>query len=231
MRSVHRHIAAAKETVQDMHLRELNNEREMKQFNKNAFQKAVALEDLGVQKKQACGCCYQKFSLINLPLKVSNKAVVDMRKKFATDEKEVKKEFYIKPVVATKKREMWWIKVDEKLSNLSRCYDDVSVCIYCSQFFKDQDSYRPTFETVQYEERKKHFFEQKRLEKAYWDPLAMSEADKERERIEIEQKAVLKAAELGTDSVSNIDGTDNVSEADSESFDHSGSHNRKRGSK
>ena len=60
---------------------------------------------------------------------------------------------------------MWWIKVDEKLSNLSRCYDDVSVCIYCSQFFKDQDSYRPTFETVQYEERKKHFFEQKRLEK------------------------------------------------------------------
>ena len=109
--------------------------------------------------------------------------------------------------------------------------ENVNLTFKNVQFFKDQDSYRPTFETVQYEERKKHFFEQKRLEKAYWDPLAMSEADKERERIEIEQKAVLKAAELGADSVSNIDGTDNVSEADSESFDHSGSHNRKRGSK
>ncbi len=232
MRSVHRHIAAAKETVQDMHLREINNEREMKQFKRSAFQKAVALEDLGVQKKQACGCCYQMFSLVNLPLKVSNKAVVDMRKKFANDEKEIKKEFYIKPVVETKRKDMWWIKIDEKLSNLSRCYDDVNVCIYCSQFFKDQDSYRPTYETVQYEERKKAYFEQKRLERAYWDPLAMSEADKERQRIEVEQKAVIEAAEMVSDSASVIiDGNDNISEADSESYSHSGSNHKKRESK
>ena len=231
MRSVHRHIAAAKETVQDMHLREVSNEREMKQFKKSAFQKAVALEDLGVQRKQACGCCYQLFSLINLPLKVSNKAVVDMRKKFANDKKEVRKEFYIKPVVETKKKDMWWIKIDEKLSNLSRCYDDVSVCIYCSQFFKDQDSYRPTYETVQYEERKKAYLEQKRMERAYWDPLAMSEADKEKERIQNEQKSVIDAAELCSESVSNMDVADNVSEADSESYSQNGSHLKKRGSK
>ena len=158
MRSVHRHIAVAKETVNDMIIREINNAREMKQFKVTDFEKALQLESLGAKKKIPCACCYQLFSFVNLPLKVSNKAVVDMHKKWSGN--------------ATSG---WWVKIDEKLSNLSRCYDDCSVCLFCSQFFHDQDSYRPSFDKLYYEQRKQAYFQQKRLEKEYWDPLKISE--------------------------------------------------------
>lgn len=189
VRSIRRDIAVAKETISDMKKRELNTQREMKQFRRNDFEKAVELEDLQVKKKIPCGCCYQLFSDVNLPLKVSNKAVVDMRKKFANEDKEVDPAFFIRNVPPSKGKG-WWLKIDYKLSNLSRCYDDVSVCVFCAQFFKDQDSYRPSFETVYYEDRKRAYFEQKALERAHWDPLASSEAHKiETERIELEMKA------------------------------------------
>ena len=48
MRSVHRHIAVAKETIQDMIMREENTAREMKQFKRSDFEKAKEMENLKV---------------------------------------------------------------------------------------------------------------------------------------------------------------------------------------
>jgi hypothetical protein len=144
--------------VNDIKVRELSAAREMKKFEKSDYQRAIEMESLGATKKKECACCYQIFSAVNLPLKVSTKAVVDMRKKWSGNA-----------------QTGWWVKIDKKLSDLSRCYDDVGVCLFCAQFFHDQDSYRPPFETIYYEERKKAHLEQKRLEKEYWDPLKKSE--------------------------------------------------------
>ena len=187
-RSLYRHIAVAKETLKDIVKREKNAERELKQFKRSDFDKSVALEELQVKKKLPCGCCYQMFSDVNLPLKVSNKAVVDMRRKFSNDKMEVDEAFFVKPM-PPRTGKGWWNKIDVMKSNLSRAYDDVSVCAFCSQFFKDQDAYRPSMETVYYEQRKRAYFEQKEREKAYWDPLKLVEEDRiEMERVEEEMK-------------------------------------------
>lgn len=158
MRSLHRLIAVAKENLNDTKVREMSSARELKQFKKSAFERARELEDLKVEHRRPCACCYQMFLPVNLPLKVSTKAVVDMRKKWSNDSKTG-----------------WWVKIDKKLSNISRAYEDVGVCVFCSQFFHDQDAYRPSMETIYQEQRRKVYFEQKRLEKEYWDPLKMSE--------------------------------------------------------
>jgi hypothetical protein len=174
MRSLHRLIAVAKENVHDVKVREMSTARELKQFKKSAFDRARELEDLKVDHRHPCACCYQTFLPVNLPLKVSNKAVVDMRKKWSGDSKIG-----------------WWVKIDKKLSDISRAYDDVSVCVFCSQFFHDQDSYRPSMETLYKEKRKKAYFEQRRLEMEYWDPLKMSE----KARAESEMNAALSSFE------------------------------------
>lgn len=75
-KSIQRDIAVVKVTLKDIVMREIGNEREMKQFKTTDLQKAQTLESLGVTKKMPCGCCQQKFLYCNLPLKVSQKVII-----------------------------------------------------------------------------------------------------------------------------------------------------------
>ena len=56
----------------------------MKQFQVTDLEKAKTAEELGQNKRQECGCCLQVLP-INLPLKVSQKAVLDIRVKWSGD--------------------------------------------------------------------------------------------------------------------------------------------------
>ena len=160
MKSLGRDLAVAEENLGDIIKREVQSEREMRQFKTTIFQKAQVEESLGSRKKVMCGCCMRYYSYVNLPLKVSNKAVVDLRKKWSNGVRG------------------WWSQRDEKLGLMPRCYNDVSVCHFCSQFFMDQEAYRPSMEKLEYEVRKEAFFDTKRKEKEKWDPVRMLEKDR-----------------------------------------------------
>lgn len=66
-------------------------------------------------------------------------------------------------------------------------YDQVLVCLFCSQFFQSQEEYRPSYADILHKERKANrlaFLEQERL---YWDPLLMMDKDKIEEELEKER--------------------------------------------
>ena len=67
-------------------------------------------------------------------------------------------------------------------------YDQVLVCLFCSQFFQDQDEYRPSYaDMVTSERRAAHLMELER-ERQYWDPLMMIDKDKKEEEDEKEKR-------------------------------------------
>ena len=156
---------------------EAEREKEMKRLSQNELHRAQVEESLGSKKKVHCGCCNFLFSHINLTLKVSMKAITDIRKKWMTG----KPNGYADPDGA-------------KVGNVPRCYNEVEVCRFCAQFFRDQTTYRPSFDEIAYEERKAEYFETRRLEKEYWDPLKMCAKDEERRQQENEER--LKAGTL-----------------------------------
>ena len=162
LRSLHRHITVAKETLEDIIMRETGQEREMRRFKRSDLEKAHDEERLGSKKLMKCASCFLLYSYVNLPLKVSNKALVDMRKKWGKD-----------------KPDGWWFSLDEKLSAVPRCYEESWVCLWCSQHFQDCEAYRPSFEKQAYHQKKTAFLENKKREKEYWDPLLMCEKDRE----------------------------------------------------
>lgn len=161
-RSIHRDIAVAKQNLYDTLVLETGQEREMKRLQVTDLQKAHNEESLGSKKKSLCACCLQSYSYVNLPLRIPVKAIIDSRKQWSNG------------------KGGWWDKEDERLSVVPRCYEGVDICRFCAQFFNDQEKYRPSFEAIAYEERKSTFFETKRLETEYWDPLKMCEKDRER---------------------------------------------------
>jgi hypothetical protein len=159
-------------------------------------------EALGSTKKIPCGCCLQKFLYINLPLRVSQKAVTDIRIKWSggltsqtvfggvvddgVDDKKLTKE---------EKAERLLLN-PERLSAIPRCYDQVMVCSFCAQFFYNtQEEYRPSFKKIVYEEKKAVHDEAKRLEKLWWDPLLTMTKYREAEDEMIKAQAEFLAIE------------------------------------
>ena len=84
-RSLERDFKVLKNNLADVQLREEQERREMKQFQVSDLEKAKTAEELGQNKRQECGCCLRKYLPINLPLKVSQKAVLDIRVKWSGD--------------------------------------------------------------------------------------------------------------------------------------------------
>ena len=166
-KSIQRDIAVAKANLQDSMVLEAEREKEMKRLSQSELHRAQVEESLGSKKKVYCGCCNVLFSHINLTLKVSMKAITDIRKKWVNG----KPNGFADPDGG-------------KVGNVPRCYNEVGVCRFCAQFFRDQTSYRPSFDEIAYEERKANHFETKRLEREYWDPLKMCAKDEERREIE-----------------------------------------------
>ena len=166
-RSIYRDIDVAKKNLYDTIVLETGQERARKSLQVTDLQKAHNEESLGSKKKALCACCLQKYSYVNLNMRIPVKAIIDSRKHW------------------TNGKGGWWDKEDERLSIVPRCYEGVDICRFCAQFFNDQEKYRPSFEAIAYEERKATFFETKRLETEYWDPLKM--CDKDREKAEDQQ--------------------------------------------
>jgi hypothetical protein len=156
-----RDLLVAKENLHDIIMRNEETRRENRALGQTDLERAHVMEKLGVKHKIECACCLQMFSYVNLRLKVSHKAIIDIRNIWSNGEKG------------------WWSADDERWGVVPRCYDDVLVCLICSQFFHKQGEYRPSFEQTEYEKRKQAHFEAKRREKEYWDPLRMVEKDRE----------------------------------------------------
>ena len=83
MKSLERDLLVAKENLADIQLREMGEAREMKQFRVTELERALKAESLGKMARQSCGCCMLTFLPINLPLKVSQKAILDIRVKWS----------------------------------------------------------------------------------------------------------------------------------------------------
>jgi len=199
-KSLERDLIVAKENLTDIILREQSTAREMKQFRTTDLQRAKLAEELRLahSHKVECGCCLLQFLPCNLPLKVSQKAVLDIRIKWSgkltsstvfggvnpslSTNQEIVTATISLPESPPKPGKKTLIeKMAERLSALPRCYDDVPVCTFCAQFFHDQDEYRPSYLKITHEERKAVRMEAREREKAWWDPLKMVEKDREDE--------------------------------------------------
>lgn len=66
-------------------------------------------------------------------------------------------------------------------------YDQVLVCLFCSQFFQSQEEYRPSYADVLHKERKANHLALLEQERQYWDPLMMMDKDKIEEELEKER--------------------------------------------
>jgi hypothetical protein len=82
MRSRMRELAMAQETLNSIIVREIDNARQEKRLSVPVYERAVNEESLSMVKKHPCGCCLQKYLHVNLPLKVSQKAIIDIRVKW-----------------------------------------------------------------------------------------------------------------------------------------------------
>jgi hypothetical protein len=168
-RSLHRDLMTMQENIRSTISFEKDNSREIRRFQTTDLQKNLLEEELRLKKKLKCGCCLQIFSQCNLPMKVPLKAILDIRKKWISD----------KPTGGGE-GDNWWKKDDERLAAVPRCYEAALICTFCSQFFDLQEEYRPSFDKIQREIKRKQFLEAKRLEKQYWDPLKTGELEMER---------------------------------------------------
>jgi hypothetical protein len=52
-------------------------------------------------------------------------------------------------------------------------YDQVLVCLFCSQFFQSQEEYRPSYAEMVHSEKRASHLEALERERQYWDPLKM----------------------------------------------------------
>ena len=66
-------------------------------------------------------------------------------------------------------------------------YDQVHVCLFCSQFFQTQEDYRPSYADVLQREKKANYLALVEQERRYWDPLMMMDKDKKEEEQEKER--------------------------------------------
>lgn len=200
MRSLERDFLVAKENLADIQLREASEAREMKQFRVTELERALKAESLGKMGRLSCGCCMLIFLPINLPLKVSQKAILDIRVKWSgglnsstvftvpgqpaaiTQATDGDAETAAVSVTLVSKSQKSFIdKMAERLSVVPRCYDQVPVCTFCAQFFQDSERYRPSFDKIYFEERKVAHQETAARNKLRWDPLYGLEKDRELE--------------------------------------------------
>lgn len=166
----------------------------MKRLNITDLDRAKFEESLKSTHKIPCSCCQKEFLYVNLPLKVSRKAIIDIRIKWSGSLSSATVFGELPPVddylenggtgtlgntagsTAGKKKNK---STSNVLGMVPRCYDEVGVCVFCAQFFHVQEDYRPSFQAITYQERKTQFFTNKRKEKEYWDPLEMIKRDRD----------------------------------------------------
>lgn len=161
-----RGLKVAHQNVDDAIMFEYDLARSLKGVNVTPYDQAIKEEELGVTKKVPCACCLQKFLYVNLPLKVSEKAIIDIRVKWTGGmTSQTVWSDTLKAIVTTTfetssssheedasqftsptKRGKLFVNT-KKIPDITpiKVYSDVRVCLFCSQFFQFQESYRPSF--------------------------------------------------------------------------------------
>ena len=162
-----RGLKVAHQNVDDVIMLELDLRRTLKGVNVTPYDQAIKEEELGVTKKIPCACCLQKFLYVNLPLKVSEKAIIDIRVKWTggmtsqsvwsdtlkaivttTFETSSSSSYHedTSQFTSPTKRGKLYVNT-KKIPDITpiKVYSDVRVCLFCSQFFQFQESYRPSF--------------------------------------------------------------------------------------
>lgn len=219
MKSLGRDISAANETLLIIKKREISMAREMKRLDVSDLQRAQTEEGLGATHKIPCECCMQDFLYVNLPLKVSRKAIVDIRTKWSgklssatvfggpdltlqDEEFVMQADGTMRSTQSKSKQQSALEKKSALLSGVPSCYDEVSVCIFCAQFFHVQEDYRPSYLHITQTERRAAAQEARRRELEYWDPLKMVEKDRKEQELRDQMLLTMQAqdeTETGTD--------------------------------
>ena len=257
-RSLERDFKVLKDNMSDINKREMQEKREMKQFLVSDLEKARNAESLGQTHRYACGCCLQKYLPLNLPLRVSQKAVLDIRIKWggSLNSKtvfggvnppvgqylagtEVAKDGTIlnpegtwsaaataklSPAeitnlingdpAAKEKKKSYLDKIQDRLSRIPRCYADVPICTFCSQFFQNQLDYRPSYANIMFDERKSTYLEKRARARELLDPLKLVEKDRE-EAILMEEEMLKLAEEMAAIEMKDSDlGSGNAQQQD-----------------
>lgn len=204
MRAIQRNIMFAKETLEGTMKLESNMAREMKRLMVSDLERAKVEETLDATRKLPCGCCTQDFLYVNLPMFVSRKAILDIRIKWSgqLNSSNVFRSTSFRELVEDRDSGHSHRDKDrgKKASSnnhasydtVPQCYDQVGVCVFCTQFFQEPEDYRPSYAMITYEERRALHLEAKRKEREYWDPLKMVEDD----RMRAEALAVLEAEQM-----------------------------------
>lgn len=159
-RLIERNLSVTIENLNEMKVLNNASTRNDKLQSSSELEHHKLLEELGTIQKKPCGCCEVLFLPTCLTNKVTYKAIIDIRIKWS--EKLSISTFFDHDIIG----------------KLSR-YDEVSICLFCSQFFIDQEEYRPTYELLASQEIKKKNELKQKQEEAYWDPLLMLEADRQ----------------------------------------------------
>lgn len=216
MKTLGRDISAATDNLQVIQKREISLAREMRRLLVSDLERAQTEERLDATHKQRCECCMQEFLYVNLPLKVSRKAILDIRTKWSgklssatvfggPDPLEIEDETMEMQADGTMRSTSSPAKSKEQramekkvklLSSIPACYDEVGVCVFCAQFFQVQEEYRPSYLTITQTERKAAAREARRRELEYWDPLKMVEKDRVAQE-QREQMALTKQQQMG----------------------------------
>ncbi|KAJ1426012.1 hypothetical protein B484DRAFT_87111 [Ochromonadaceae sp. CCMP2298] len=203
MKTLGRDISAATDTLLVIKKREFSLAREMKRLLVSDLERARTEERLDATHKIPCECCMLEFLYVNLPLKVSRKAIFDIRAKwsgklssatvFGGVEMMTEEEEEAANKSPSKSRQQVAMeKKNQLLATVPSCYDEVGVCVFCAQFFQIQEEYRPSYLSITAEERRAAMRVVKRREEEYWDPLKM--VQKDREAAEALQAAAAMAA-------------------------------------
>jgi len=164
-RMLQRDLAVTKSNVELMAKRQVFVDTDERHHRLSELEQNQTEERYGIKKKKKCGLCHLEYSLINLVLDVPMKAVRDLRNTWAD-------EFATHPQH----------KKECARSHKAFAYDQVGVCVLCSQFFQlgQQDMYRPSYEKKVSEKQRKLRKEQEAAAKRYWDPVKQLEDDRKK---------------------------------------------------
>ena len=202
MKSRMRDLKIAKENLDVTLQREADVKRSLKGVNVSLYDRAVNEESLSMVKKIPCACCLQKYLYVNLQLKVSQKAIIDIRVKwtggltsstvFQNTLDAVASDKFLPNSISNTATSIMNNSTSRKDINKKnapiitpiKAYNDVRVCLFCAQFFQVQEKYRPSYEEMSKNEKRAARLVELSREMEYWDPLKMVEKDRETDEAE-----------------------------------------------
>ena len=123
MKMAHRDLKVAKTNIDSQKRWEsiLSNRQEIVvPGSEKEMQRAKEVDKVKGKRSMECALCAQPYHLLNLPMQISYKAIIDVRESWGVD-----------------------IPPNPLLAKVPRCYDMVRVCTFCSQFFQNSEDYRP----------------------------------------------------------------------------------------